>query len=657
MGSMQAELESACWNVEGHDIQIEYSLPVLNEIRLEVTDGFNRVPHGGVEVGGVLFGAREGNRIRILAHRPLAPEYASGPSFTLSKRDEENLERLFAGAAADPALADLEPVGWYHSHTRSPISLGEKDLELFERFFPAPWQIALVVRPFRFEPSRAGFFFRERDGSIHAGASRHEFTLEPYRGGDAMPRMLGSARTGEPSETRPVAEKRNREEPRPHVAANAPAAPLGLPEEVADSYVPAPFRRRSLQEEEEAQTRRAFAAPAAWILALACLLLAGFAYYRTGLFSSGLDLRVQDAGGQLRIEWNRSAKAVEQAASGWLEIEDGASKFKIFFDSNQIRTGSLTYARQTGNVLVRLKVEGSREGSVEEVTQFLQGTGDNTADVAGLDPAPAAPLQPEPEAANAQPEQAAAAAIEPEKAREKIASPAEPSRSPVAARQPTPTPARPQPARPIRRFDLGTARRSEPPREPKLLPSPETPPERGEATLAASPPPPVRELPYLPLDAKPSPPPSDSVAAATTAAVNARRQATYTGPTSGRLIWTGRLPQDSVLTIEGRKASFGYINGELPGVPLKVTVQPAELTNRGIRIYTGNNQVAARSPESPGPGNGWNPTGYLYSPERAGDLRVVESPSAQNGWRRLAIRGANRPYSVMVLHWEILREN
>src|SRR5438477_12871487 len=76
----------------------------------------------------------------------------------------------------------MQPVGCYLSHTRSEILLSEKDIQFFERYFPAAWQIALVLRPNRLDPVRAGFFFREPDGSIHAGPTRHEFIIPTWTG-------------------------------------------------------------------------------------------------------------------------------------------------------------------------------------------------------------------------------------------------------------------------------------------------------------------------------------------------------------------------------------------------------------------------------------------------------------------------------------------
>ena len=50
-------------------MHIEYALSVLEQLRIDSIDGLNKVPHGGIEIGGVLFGIREGDRVRILASR------------------------------------------------------------------------------------------------------------------------------------------------------------------------------------------------------------------------------------------------------------------------------------------------------------------------------------------------------------------------------------------------------------------------------------------------------------------------------------------------------------------------------------------------------------------------------------------------------------
>ena len=179
--------------------KISYSLRTLDEIRLAVMDAFFSLPRGGAEIGGILLGKREGLSIAIHDHIPLDCEHAFGPSFNLSPRDLAQLTTLLDQAQRN--VPDLQPVGWYHSHTRSEIFLSDGDLEIHRKYFPNPWQIALVLKPHTFHPMRAGFFFRGRDGSYHTTESYLEFAL------DALPMrqvpLENAARPPETGEVRP----------------------------------------------------------------------------------------------------------------------------------------------------------------------------------------------------------------------------------------------------------------------------------------------------------------------------------------------------------------------------------------------------------------------------------------------------------------------
>ncbi|MGH9659324.1 MAG: hypothetical protein ACRD96_12325, partial [Bryobacteraceae bacterium] len=107
---------------------------MLEPIRRSVVDAFFAIPRGGLEVGGVLFGRRDGDTVRIEAYREVECEHAAGPGFTLSARDEARL-------AACLRDSPLQPVGWYRSRTRSPLGIGEADVATHDRHFPAPWQV------------------------------------------------------------------------------------------------------------------------------------------------------------------------------------------------------------------------------------------------------------------------------------------------------------------------------------------------------------------------------------------------------------------------------------------------------------------------------------------------------------------------------------
>src|SRR5580693_3213941 len=144
------------WSAAESPVTIEYSLVVIEEIRHEVSEGFQKLSRGGIEVGGVLYGTRDGRTVRVLAIRPIACEHARGPGFLFSDKDRIALNEQLLRDKDDPQLKDLISVGWFLSHTRSEIALAETDLEIYSIFFPAPWQLTLVVRPGRSGTMRAG---------------------------------------------------------------------------------------------------------------------------------------------------------------------------------------------------------------------------------------------------------------------------------------------------------------------------------------------------------------------------------------------------------------------------------------------------------------------------------------------------------------------
>lgn len=182
--------------------------PVINEIRILTVEAFYSVPRGGVEIGGVFFGDREENVLRIRDYRPISCQYATGPSFTLSIKDQLGLSGLLEAASSDPALQGMETLGWYHSHTRSEIFLSPADLQLYSEFFPERWQIAMVVRPANLQPTRAGFFFRNHSGVVKSDASIQEFRLQPPGFGlepyDPGARAANPDEAPEPMETVPA---------------------------------------------------------------------------------------------------------------------------------------------------------------------------------------------------------------------------------------------------------------------------------------------------------------------------------------------------------------------------------------------------------------------------------------------------------------------
>jgi hypothetical protein len=129
----------------------------------------------------------------------------------------------------------------------------------------------------------------------------------------------------------------------------------------------------------------------------------------------------------------------------------------------------------------------------------------------------------------------------------------------------------------------------------------------------------------------------------------------YTGPTRGRLIWTGEVRSNVPISINGRRASYGSVTGELPGVPVRIQVHPADLTPRGLTVFTLDPTYRGvdSAVEPPGPHNGWNSTVYTWNAKRARSVTVTEAPSSANSWKGLTLRGDIDWTPVIIVDWEV----
>jgi proteasome lid subunit RPN8/RPN11 len=126
-----------------------------------------------------------------VVHASSEPDYEVG-GFLLGKwcRDVENGQQFVVAETALPArftrqgsvyltftqdsLVDIHDkidrnfrgkdiVGWYHTHPRMGVFLSHYDTWLHDHFFPAPWQIALVIEP---HTALGGIFIRDADGTL-----------------------------------------------------------------------------------------------------------------------------------------------------------------------------------------------------------------------------------------------------------------------------------------------------------------------------------------------------------------------------------------------------------------------------------------------------------------------------------------------------------
>lgn len=330
----ERDVDALLWAVAEHPLAVECPWLILEEINGAVQEGFRRLSRGGVEVGGVLFGRKTDTVVRIMAWRPMLCEHSRGPAFLLSNNDKQKLVEQLEAAARDPQLQVLEPVGWFVSHTRAGLSMTEDDLEIFRRYFPETWQLTLVYNPNRQETTRAGFFVRGVSGFVRTDATYREFTVTNVR--------------------TPKAE-----------------TPPSLP---ADARTPQSVRKR---ERSSTPIHSRFSghrriALVAMILMLGALALFAVPRLRTAPVSHDpLQLRLLDAQGQLRVEWNRTSGILGQADSASLVIADGGDVPPIPLDKETLQTGSVTYARLSEDVSVRLVVQRKGQPPYQEVARYV----------------------------------------------------------------------------------------------------------------------------------------------------------------------------------------------------------------------------------------------------------------------------------------------
>lgn len=334
------------WQVEDRGVAVEYSLAVMSEIRAKVLENFGGEGRAGLESGGVLFGQRDGDTVRILAWRPILCSNSRGPSFVLSPQDEAGLSLLLSRWSRDPALAGKTPVGWFRSRREGGICLTAEDLALHQRFFPETWQVALILRPGMNGSVRGGFFFRESGGEIRTESSYREFEIE------AFPGKYAAVESG----------------PQPPPAGmQEPPARVPKPRAAPVKRKPAPAPAAP-----PAQGRPAWWT-ALWLVACALSAAVGVMIERRHAQASlpRMTLHVRDLAGQLEAEWTLHDRALAEGAQGKLVVSGGGSIEEIPLDSRTMARGRATVARRSEPLSLKLVVSKSGMPPLEETALYI----------------------------------------------------------------------------------------------------------------------------------------------------------------------------------------------------------------------------------------------------------------------------------------------
>ncbi len=336
-------------------LAIEGAPEVMEEVRAAVTHGYFSLARGGLEVGGLLLGRRDGGTLHIAASRPILCQHAYGPTFTLSDSDLAGLAKLLEASSREPELKGLVPVGWYHSHTRGDLELSDRDLEVHNRWFPEAWQVALVLRPERMRPTRAAFYVRDAQGLPR---QEPEFVVEP---------LAVMRRTTRATPAVPRVEPRQEAPAPPGPAAAPPTTP---PAPVA-AEGPPPAIELPLPSFAQNPVHAAGPSRRWWLLFALAWSVAGVSWafalrnYWLPQSPAALQVALQDVGGQLAIQWDKEAPAIQEAEGGVLEIQDGDRKRVLKMSGPDIRGASVVVSRQSGRVTVRLEAKLPRGRTAE----------------------------------------------------------------------------------------------------------------------------------------------------------------------------------------------------------------------------------------------------------------------------------------------------
>lgn len=365
MNTQDSALGYAYWIAPDGSSKVTYSLSLFHQLDTLVNDGYRRIPHGGVETGGLLFGSRGENAVQVEAYRPIQCQHAFGPSFVLSESDLAGIKEQLASAAADPDLKGLQPVGWFIGHTRSPLQMSDREALWFDTLFPDPGSLTLLVKPERFQPTHFGFVVRGSDGQLERDATRSAVIL-PLSGQTAnaaelaSPSLPAPRMADKPPQVNPPEEWHTKPATggptRVRTPYSEPVAPAPAPVAPPLARVPDPnlaFPYASLAQTRARSGKRPNSRSAlrsAAILVAAAVLgcIVGYWAYLQ-LPSPVIPVRVREQSGQLVVEWPSAQTGdVEYAA---LEINNGQW---ITLSPEQKSAGRATVTAPPGDVQIDL---------------------------------------------------------------------------------------------------------------------------------------------------------------------------------------------------------------------------------------------------------------------------------------------------------------
>lgn len=593
------------WGIPGRKPVIVYALATVSRLAAEA-----RKASPG-PVGGVLFGVLDGTETRITAHRPVECRSEPESDTLFTEAGEAALGQLSKSWESDPELAGLVPLGWYRSRWESAIQLDQEDLRIWNHYFPDVTQVSLVLRVHQDFPVRAGFFFRpQHGGPVRIDSSYRTFEIDPP----------GEATSG----VGQLAEA---------VKSEGQVNLLGTEAVVDDGILAPPPDLFTPPQPPPDRSRYLWAAGI--VLCLAVLTFVGLSWWSGNASArqpiQEVGLRFKGSPDRLQLVWNPQSALIRQAARAELRLMESGQDSTELIAGPELNDGARSVTNRSGLIEAEMRIYPRAGNDVTVVA--AEFVGPTAAEVRHHD----IPEADQPPASRA------------ERVRLQVALDAKLKANASFEDR-------------IRRLrDLVLARTQARDRAivtPVTTPvaTPPQPQARTEAPAQAAPPaaaPPASNVvpdqgPAFGSDRVPSravvPVPEPPATQA------------YSGPTSGKFIWTGYLAPGRTITIDGRRASSGSVNGSLPGVPVRVVVYPGEFSTSGLSVYSASpRHQTGTVTEGRNSQNGWMNTRYVYDPARARDAQISAAPNESGGYRQIQIVGGERPVSVVVVEWAIAR--
>ena len=382
------------WTYDSRKFTIHFAPGVMERLGSESWMAFKRVPHRGLEIGGILLGRRvceDGSTtFWIDGFEIVESEHKSGPSYVLSESDWSTLQAaLIKNGEAS--------IGIFRSNTRSERpTLVEPDFQLFKRCFDSSEALFLMLAPL----PKVAAVFTGADGSL---TCVRELPLS-----SPIASIMGTR------------QERSHVNPEPPLLqapeTRLPRVPRQL--EIPD-YVPHPSQYSSGR-----RRMRAIPVPAAeesllptkmrdWALiigtsaAIFVLTVGTYLYFhrppqdfhrppQAAVPSyEHLHLTVERAGTSLHLLWDRNAPSIRSATHAVLHITDGAYSSDRNLSPAMLWAGSFTYEPKSPEETFQLDVYSDAPagtGVIQVMNPVPQSPPPVVKPVAA--PAPVVPLQP-----------------------------------------------------------------------------------------------------------------------------------------------------------------------------------------------------------------------------------------------------------------------